>query len=169
MPNPFGLTAGQTPNADTAEYWVNFFAVPKPHPDFKEYSGKWTPEQGLVTVAAYSKTFDEDAAGYGARRLYDRLKNQLSSVYGSSRSAEFIEDDALWSDHDEFVRSILTDERCHFTQWSPDHGSRLDAEIKEINLSIVAESDEAAKVMIRYEFTNNALAGPGMSVGLSSL
>lgn len=169
MPNPFGLAAGQTPDSDVAAYWVNFHEVPKPHPDFKEYSGKWTPEQGLIAIMAYSKLFNEDAAGYSVIRLYDRLKSQLESVYGPSQSAEFIDDDALWSGHDEFIQSILTDERCHFTQWTPEHGSRLDAGIKEINLAIMAESNDAAKVMLRYEFTDDSRAGPGMSVGLSSL
>ena len=96
MPHPFGLRVGDTPSADIASYRLNFHSVPNPHPDLIEYWGTWDPKRGLTSVHATSRPFSDDSSGSGNRRLYDRLKKQLRSVYGKAEDIEFIEDNAVW-------------------------------------------------------------------------
>lgn len=169
MPNPFGLKSGETPDSAVASYVVTFHAVPNPHPDMKDYSGLWQPERGLVSVRASSSVFDEDRYGSKALALYDRLKRQLTSVYGSAEAAEFIDDDATWDDNDEYVASIFHEERFHGTIWNEEVGSKLDAGIKKITLMIDAHSNDAASVTILYEFTKGLSFAPGEDVGITSL
>jgi hypothetical protein len=161
--------SGDTPPGEVASYFVTFHAVPNPHPDMKRYRGTWDPKAGLIAVSASSEVFEDDPRARGARSLYERLKRQLSSVYGSCDAVEFLDDGAIWDGENEFVKSLLTEERTHMSVWSEKAGSKLDSGIKEIFLMIGADREESSEVTILYNFVDSMSTGPGEDVGLSSL
>ena len=169
MPNPFGVKAGDAPSSEVAEYFVGFHAVPNPHPDLITYRGLWCPKRGLTRISATSQEFREDSSAYRAQALYQRLKRQLASVYGPCGEVEEIDQHAVWGDNDEFVRSLLEDERIHHTRWTEAYGSQLDCEITQISLYISAESYDSSTVNLVYHFNDVAQGQPSDQLGLASL
>lgn len=156
MPNPFGIELGSTPHAGLADYNVDFKSVPKPHPAFKSYLGKWHPERGLTYIVAASDIFEDDGFAYAAQDLYETVKRQLSKVYGEAKSDEFVEADSLYPDESEFVDSLLSNERHHVTRWSEDTGAVLDAGIERIFLSIVGVGYDSSQVVLSYSLKGGA-------------
>lgn len=156
MPNPFGIELGSTPHAGMADYDVVLKSVPKPHPAFKTYLGKWHPERGLVYILASSDVFEEDSFACSSRSLYDTVKRQLNKVYGQSESLEFMEPNSIYPDDSDFVDSLLREERLHATRWCEETGANLDAGIERIFLSIVGVDYGASKVMLSYSLKGGA-------------
>jgi hypothetical protein len=169
MPNPFGLLAGSTPSGKTARYIVDFYTVPNPHPDMKAYVGMWDPDNGLLNVTAHSEVFQEDQTGFLATRLYDRLKRQLSLVYGPCHSLEYLDRNSIWDNENEFARSVLENDRVHLSQWNEESESKLDSGVRNIKLYVTSDSDESLRVVLCYNFSEEDPPGPADDVGVSSL
>lgn len=170
MPDPFGLKGGSTPPIGMAEYVLLFHAVPKPHPAFLQYRGKWSPEHGLTNVFATTKSFEDEADCHSARAVYRQVQRQLESVYGPFDSIETVDQDAVWPDESDFYNALRNDERTHACRWSVDSGARLDAGITTITLSVVANDGyDSSEVMLNYEFPGPSHAGLSDEYGLDSL
>lgn len=168
MPDPFGIKCNSTPPAGMARYMVSFHAVPKPHPAFKSYSGAWTPEQGLVKIFASSDRFEDEPSCQSSRELYERVKRQLTQVYGQPELTEFIGTDAIWPQDDEFYSSLSHGERSHSCSWLD--MQRLDAGIQQIHLMVVSEETyDTSYVMLSYCFAGHEEGKPSDEYGLDSL
>lgn len=167
MPNPFGVAAGSTPSQSDAAYFITFRSVPNPHPDLKEYRGFWHPKHGLVKIYGVSEIFI-DPSGFRALRLYERIKRQLISVYGTCATVEMIEPASVWSADNEFIASISRGDRYHGSVWDASTKAKLDSSITEICLSVHADDDERCTIHLDYAFVgfNNE---PDDEVGIGSL
>lgn len=169
MPDPFGLKAGSTPPLGMADYLVSFHAVPKPHPAFQSYSGKWAPDRGLVQVIANSQIFEDEPDCRSSIALYERVKRQLEQVYGTPCSVEFLDDDPLWPDASDVWQSLNHGERSHGSRWDTETRT-LDSNIERIDLMVVAdEAYEASHVILAYSFLGAQDGGPGEEYGLEAL
>lgn len=155
MPNPFGIEMGSTPGHDTADYFVTLSSVPKPHPDFKNYFAKWDPQNKLSRIHGNSEKFLNDRFGHQSKIIYEKIRSQLSSVYGNFDEIEYIEEYSAYSEDREFVESILIGDRTHMSTWSINTGSRLDSGISKIFLSIEADDSESSYVSLMYTFQNH--------------
>jgi hypothetical protein len=170
MPDPFGLTAGSTPPAGMANYHIAFHVVPKPHPAFHNYSGVWTPEDGLVQVVASSKVFEDEADCRSSIDLYERVKRQLEQVYGRPANNEIVNEDGTWPELHEFWNGLNNGDRVHGSRWTQDTASKLDANIAQIDLMIIADDQyDSSHVLLAYRFAGFEGQAPGDEYGLDSL
>ncbi|TXN07326.1 hypothetical protein FV222_02560 [Methylobacterium sp. WL103] len=169
MPNPFGLKFGETPGKKVAQYDVKFYCVPEAHPDFKEYSGQWDPDRGLIQVSGVSKVFENDRFGEHSKTVYERVKSQLSLKYGDHHDGEVLFVGSKNEDRKNFIKGIFDSDRRHSSSWASQHGSDLDSSICRIDLEILSSGIDRSWVEIIYSFTDDEDRGPDEIVGLSSL
>ena len=168
MTSPFGIAPFSTPSLGIAKYFVSFESVPKPHPDLKSYSGFWEPGKGIVKITGRSATFEDDGYATDARRLYDKMKRQLTGVYGNPEVREYVFDE-VWEDEKDFCMSIEQGERSHTCSWSRSNSDLPDA-IEEIWLTIASEDGyEQSYVMLAYQFVGADDGTAGDDLGLDSL
>lgn len=123
--------------------------VPKRHSLFQAYILKFG-NTGLVSVSGFSKSFDNDRYGRGALRAYDNIKKQLTEKYGVSKNFEFLNQNGLWKDEDEFAMSLVHNERQHGCEWT----KNLPDDLKLIRLMLIGESSDSIKIGLLYEYTN---------------
>jgi hypothetical protein len=170
MPDPFGLALGSTPESEYCKYNLSFRKVPNAHPDLVSYFGEWHPRHGLVNIIAASEEFEADPYGSAALKLYERLKQQLKSVYGECREIELVDPDGIYPEADDFLRAIEFGERVHAAQWRREDGSALDSGIEEIYLSIVSLEYDRSSVVLKYsKFTGDFEDPDTHQVGISAL
>ncbi|MCJ2064397.1 hypothetical protein MKK63_16985 [Methylobacterium sp. J-088] len=169
VPNPFGLKFGETPDSKIAEYDIRFYSVPDPHPDFKNYCGKWDPVLGLTSISCTSMIFEKDRFGENSIALYNRIRSQLATKYGQYSESEILFVNSKFNNLKDFVRSILECDRSHSSRWAEQFESILDCEIKEINLEILADGADRSWVKLTYNFVDDEDRGPGEDIGVSSL
>ena len=150
MPNPFGVELGSTPSAATAEFRVKFRDVPSRHPDLSEYQGIWHPVLGLTRVWGWSALDENDRSGFRSRQIYDRLKDQLSRVYGRAEEHEIIDRDSYFGDYSDFIHSIYLEDRIHGCRWVDSNSRPLGFGISSIYLSIVALDRDQSQVLLKY-------------------
>lgn len=170
MADPFGLKAGSTPPAGAADYFVVFHSVPKPHPSFQSYRGFWNPDRGLTRIMAQSTTFEDDPYCASSRELYDRVKRQLTQLYGAPENLEYLDDDGRLADADEFYSSLQHNERSHCSRWATGDGHALEDQVAEITLTVAADDTyNASFVSLTYKFEGHDRGGPSDEYGLESL
>lgn len=156
---PFGTTMGDSPdkytdlkNTKTNQFGIERYQttkMPKIHSSFEEYILDFG-STGLVSVMAVSEIFDNDRAGIKARNTYDTLKKQLSEKYGIPLVGEMLSPSSIWKKENEFIASIVHNERVHGCQWE----ENLPDNLKEIQLIIYGESYDRARVVINYKYIN---------------
>tara|TARA_R110002049_G_C8933069_1_gene544325 strand:- start:60 stop:584 length:525 start_codon:yes stop_codon:yes gene_type:complete len=151
MANPFGIEASSTVPSGTATYDVTLHSVPEPHPAFKEYSGIWKPENGLVSITGKSETFRKDPSASEARRIYAEVKHELTQLYGQPFEDEEISDED-WPEDLGFCSAIENGARSHTCDW--DLGTHdLTDNVQNIMLTIVSDDgDEKSQVWLEYGF-----------------
>jgi hypothetical protein len=117
---------------------------------FQSVIGKWSPDTGLFEIIANSETYNNDPYGISIQADYDKIKEQIDSVYGESFEIQQIRPGALYSEDREFLESMLRSERLHGAMWSEDTGARLPKDLSQISLAIVAESEDAGYISLTY-------------------
>ena len=168
MANPFGIEAGLTPPSGMASYHVILHSVPKPHPDFKHYSGVWKPEFGLVKILGTSERFLEDSTASNARRLYEKVKRQLTQIYGTPSEHEFVTSD-VWEEDKDFCFTLENGDRVHASIW--EMGSHnLQDDIQKIFLMVNSDDGyETSTVSLSYDFPGLEQEAVGDEYGIDSL
>lgn len=156
---PFGTTMGDSPdkytdlkNTKTNQFGIERYLtskMPKMHSSFENYLLDFG-NAGLVSVVAVSEIFDNDRAGIRVRNSYDTLKKQLSEKYGSPRVLEMLSPNSIWKKENEFINSIVHNERVHGCQWE----KNLPDNLKEIKLMIYGESHDRARILLSYKYIN---------------
>lgn len=156
---PFGTTMGDSPdkytdlkNTKTNQFGIERYLtskMPKMHSSFENYLLDFG-NAGLVSVVAVSEIFDNDRAGIRIRNSYDTLKKQLSEKYGSPLVLEMLSPNSIWKKENEFINSIVHNERVHGCQWE----KNLPDNLKEIKLMIYGESHDRARILLSYKYIN---------------
>lgn len=123
--------------------------MPKRHSLFKEYLLIFG-NNGLVSIGAFSNSFQNDKSAKHALVAYDNIKKQLTEKYGTSKSLEFFISDGIWKKDSEFAMSLKQNERQHACEWT----QNLPDDLKLIRLMIIGESSSSVKIAILYEYTN---------------
>ena len=153
---PFGMEYGWSLNeleASGAEVMVFngdsritacFISPTKPHPDLDSYAAYIDSEYGIYMIRAISETLDNE---YDLRELYERLKEQLSSVYGEPFETDEIYPGNLWKYSWDFIRSIYYGERILASTWYPE---MAEGAARDISLYINAYDEYSASITLEY-------------------
>lgn len=112
----------------------------KPHPDFDLYSVYIDSEYGLYLIRATSQIFNSE---YGLMDLYDRLKIQLSSVYGELVELDEIDPGSTLDSPRDFIKSIYYGDRILVTKWYPE---KIEGAPEEVCLYVEAYDESLAEV-----------------------
>jgi len=109
---PFGVRMGmsidQLPGCmepiggDTQRGLIFCDYLPKMHPDMESYFVYAYPLTGVCSVFAHTKTMDDDSA---ARKVYRKIVNQMSQVYGSPPD-DSDDEIVVWYDGELYLKSL---------------------------------------------------------------
>ena len=128
--------------------------MPKPHPDFEGYAVRTTKKTGICQINATTKTISNDRFGIEARSLFNKIKDQLSSIYGNGKLSDFHRSGGIWKGSHEWVMSIRQNERVYQQVWDAESNANLKDNIKEIIMAINAGSSDASWISLQYRFGN---------------
>ena len=155
---PFGVTPGAPISSLTVleevETYKYLVTVPKPHQEFELFIVKATPNAGICQINAAGKDHENDAYGTSVLTAFDTLKSQLESRYGVAQDNTFMRSGALWTEADEWVMSILQNERSQQFEWENVALPDADIGISEILLNVSALSSSTSYIALQYRFGN---------------
>ena len=116
----------------------------KPHPDFDLYSVYIDSEYGIYMIRPVSTVFTSE---YGLMDLYNRLKVQLSSVYGEPVELDEVNPESTWSNSRDLIKSIYYGDRILMSMWYPE---KIEGAPEEVCLYVEAYDESLAEVIIEY-------------------
>lgn len=172
MTAPFGIELGSHSSSlnildgDGRNYAVE---PPKPHPQFPSYFVETSPTFGVVSVKAVSDDFDYDAYGNQARDLADRVAGQLSARYGSGTKNDYLFDESIWDQPQDWATGMQHGDRGYFYLWERATHSQLPADLAQIMLFVMATDTGGTKVVLSYQSDNFAAAESERDSDLSDL
>ena len=158
--NAFGITMGQSVTAlhiiKTIRPNVYKITVPLPNREFESYYVFATKKQGVCKVVASGRDHNDDRYGADTKLSYNKIKEGLSTKYGTFEEFDFLRDGALWRDSNDWVMSIKQHERTLRVFWVSDVNSNLPTEVQGIDLSVEATEIDSSYIRLGYEFSNLA-------------
>ena len=117
---------------------------PKPHSELPLYLVFIDDEYGLYLIRAVSPAYNSE---YSVRTIFNRLKGQLSSVYGAPEEIDEISLGSDWKGSQNFIKSMLYGDRALAAAWS--FSQERDG-LKDIFLGVMPISESEATVFLEY-------------------
>ena len=146
-------TSGLKPTQQTTGYKAT--SLPQNPPgndgDYRLVIGK---EAGLCQIAVFWKINSDSRYGDRTQEKFEQLENALDKKYGSGTKYKFVRAGALWDDDDEFMMSLLKDERYHSSYWDDEDGQKVPASTQIISLEALGTSSSSAMIKLSYQFKN---------------
>ncbi len=148
------------PVREKAELYV-LPGVPTPNPDFEFYLGLIPQETGLCEVRAVGQAINSDPGGTAIRHAFHNNVAMLQKLFGPYHLVESGPDDpeielASW------MSSLHEGDTQLLAEWSRARGSRLGKDLEKILLTVRAESDITARLILQITFSNfNSAQRPG--------
>ncbi len=162
-PEPFGLKAGMTESqvlALVGEEAVEketsdalaLSTAPKPCNDCEIYILIFSPEQGLVKVAAFTRSIKVDDEGDELRHEFDKIEAAVADKNGTPEMIDFARNEA---DSEYWMMSLYKKERTLEANWNYGEGGRGGkggSTETGIYLQAVASAPNEGHVVVVYEF-----------------
>ena len=123
---PFGFSNESTPNGTHCSkmddpMWYKCNSAPKAHPDFDYYVIQHHNDLGVCFLKAVGKDIKTNSFGDQLTAQTDKLKNQISSKYGSpSKIVDRLISGSIWNDPEDFMMSMVKKDRLFYIQWEVD-------------------------------------------------
>lgn len=128
--------------------------VPKPHREFEYYLFVVTPATGLCKIHAVGKDVEEDAYGFELRRRFASLSGQLTAIYGSPRTRDFLRSGSIWKEENEWMMGLSKNERVLMAHWPKESDATLKDAIEAIELQASALNSSDGYLALIYQFDN---------------
>lgn len=123
----------------------SYFVEPNaPHANLYLYVVFIDDEYGLYLIRAVSPAYNSE---YSVRTIFNRLKGQLSSVYGAPEEIDEISLGSDWKGSQNFIKSMLYGDRALSAAWS--FSQERDG-LKDIFLGVMPISESEATVFLEY-------------------
>lgn len=123
--------------------------LPKKHSTFSTYVLSFG-NNGLAGVFGVSENFTNDGYGIKIKNEYEKIKSQLTEKYGQPQIYEELNSGSIWDNDNEFVISLLKNERAHSCEWN----KNLSDNVSLIRLKILAISSDTTQLAIFYKYKN---------------
>ena len=152
---PFGFSNDSTPSGAHClqtddPMWYRCDSAPKAHSDFDFYLIQYHSDVGVCFLKAVGKDIKANSFGTQLTAQMDKIKNQISSKYGSPNGdVDEPRLGSIWTDPEDFMTSILKKERFIFTDWKVDaskHG------FDQIAMTIKAIVSDEGYVVVEYYY-----------------
>ncbi len=144
---PFGLNMGADPTDygcsadDNSDFLYRCNEVPKPHPSIQRYVVWSYPETGIAFIKVWGRVNENDKYGSRVRSQMEEIAEQISTKYGTwTEFDDYMSSSGIWTDADEWSRSIEHDERFYSYQWEFESNEQVD----NIYLYAIGLRDETA-------------------------
>ena len=135
--------------------WVdslfNFGCItaPKPHPDMEFYRVSFVEGVGVCGVQGIGEDIYDTRWGHYTRIQVDRIANQIRLRYGSwsEKFDDIYSDDSLWDNSEDWMMSILEEERYYGYEWI---FPKQSDDIKEISVFAKAINQDTGYVFVQF-------------------
>ena len=127
--------------------------VPTPNPDFEVYLGLIRPDTGLCEVRAVGQATNSDPGGTAIRHAFHNNVAMLHKLFGpydlvdTSRPGSEVEP-GHW------MSGLHTGETLLLAEWSRANDSRLEDNLEKILLTVRAENEVTARLVLQVTFSN---------------
>lgn len=162
-PGPFGLKFGQPAEDFILTPWPEGYAhyrissVPKPHPLFTSYYGRFVDQFGLTRVFADSDEITSDSEGYILRSRFNDFVDRLKVKYGEPEILDFksrlsFDDDynVLAESESEWMEDLSNNERHLCASWKIPPGKSHD---RPVEMALLVYAHEPSEGYLRIEYT----------------
>ena len=173
MSAPFGIKMHSPVNNydETSSLNGGLLAItpPKPQPAFAEYIVQGSGNHGIVWVKAISPAFENDAYGTNVQAALQRVSKQLSNKYGMPEKVDFLGHEALFAEPNDWVMSLLQQERHAFHVWKKAEGANLPDDLETVFLGYLPLSTGDCSFVLEYASPHQAAADDEQDEQLSDL
>lgn len=156
---PFGFDDTVAPDPifcnkrESGGLWYECSSAPKPHPNFERYLIKYHESTGTCFLQGTGKDIETNVYGTSLKSTMEKLQSQVSSVYGEPvENLDSLFPGSIWDEPDDYMMSLLKDERIRLIKWEADKDQYG---FDEIYLGAYALSRDSAYVNIEYYYPSN--------------
>jgi hypothetical protein len=90
---------------------------PKPHSAFETYAVKASPKHGICWIKGIGRDISDNRFGSATKSAVDEMAQTLNRLYGPSKKIDIILPRALWDEPNEWLMSIVRNERFYGYEW----------------------------------------------------
>ncbi len=158
---PFGLKMGMTLedikracNGVEPQYIENdcYYVFPaKTHPSFKYYVAYVNDIKGLYCLGAISDEISTDSRGKELKNAFAEIKERISKTYGNAKMIDELIPNALYKDDNEWIDSIVYNERTYEAVWKSNLKDNLDNVLLYMT---VKNHPKSGRIILEYDFSN---------------
>ena len=146
-------TSGLKPTSETTGYKATSLPQNPPGND-RDYRLVIGREAGLCQISVFWSITGDSRYGDRTKEKFEQLENALDKKYGSGTKLQFLRSGALWDENNEFMMSLLKDERYHSTYWDEEDGQKVPANTAIISLDVTGISSSSSLIRLGYQFKN---------------
>ncbi len=131
--------------------------VPTPNPDFELYLGLIRPETGLCEMRAVGQATNSDPGGTAIRHVFHNNVAMLHKLFGPY---DLVDTTRPGSEVDpgHWMRGLQAGNTLLLAEWSRANDSRLEDSLEKILLTVRAENEVTARLILQVTFSNSAAA-----------
>lgn len=118
--------------------------VPSPHSSFETYVVRVDSNEGIFWIKGIGKDIETNGYGFGIKSEFEKLKGQLSSVYGDIEVIDWLMPGSIWDEPDDWMYGLKTGDRFYFGQWEAQSG------FSEITIGASANSGSSGYISVEY-------------------
>ena len=119
--------------------------------DYRLQIGKKT---GLCQIRVYWSIRNDSRYGDRVKAKFKELETALDKKYSTGNKYKFLRAGALWDEKEDFMMSLLKDERYHSSYWNDNDGHKIPANTQTISLDVNGTSRSSSLIELTYEFNN---------------
>ena len=131
--------------------------VPTPNPDFEFYLGLIRPETGLCEVRAVGQATNSDPGGMAIRHAFHNNVAMLHKLFGPYDLVDTTRPGSE-ADPGHWMSGLKAGETLLLAEWSRANDSRLEDNLEKILLTVRAENEVTARLVLQVTFSNFAAA-----------
>jgi hypothetical protein len=161
---PFGIEMGMTLE-QLKQMGVNpvllsdgsgrYYITPiKQHPDFERYIVNISPTYGVYRLLAVSKGIPTSSFGTDLKNKFYEIQKGLSSVYGESKTFDFLKVGSIWNQDRDWMMALKNEERYLDAFWDRESNSNLPDNLHGVWLRAQANSSSEGYFRLQYESIN---------------
>ena len=135
------------------------------HPDFKEYVVFIDDTDGVYMIMVMNSEVSTSKYGTEIKSLYKKIKDQISSNYGTPDETDFLHYGSIWDEPGDWMMAIRLGERSLFSIWD----CKGKDSIEKIKLFVSADTTNTAALVLGYESIKSAEINKRKEAGASSV
>ena len=118
--------------------------VPSPHSSFETYVVRVDSDEGIFWIKGIGKDIETNGYGFTIKSEFEKLRGQLSSVYGDIKVIDWLMPGSIWDEPDDWMYGLKTGDRFYFGQWEAQSG------FSEIMIGAYANSGSSGYISVEY-------------------